>query len=49
MQYSISSYKVLSDRDIHSESEILSRVAPSVVYVTNNMVPTKEAILEEGG
>ena len=53
MQYSISSYEVLSDHDIHSESEstleILSTVAPSVEYITNNMVPTKEAIPEEGG
>ena len=37
---------------IHAESEstleLQSRVAPSVEYVTTNMVPTQEAIPEEG-
>ena len=32
----------------YSTLELQSRVAPSVKYVTTNMVPTQEAIPEEG-
>ena len=39
--------------DTNSESRVhpraTSRVAPSVEYGTTNMVPTQEAIQEEGG